>query len=309
MTEKAGKCKNTPGRVVTVGTFDGVHRGHRLVLETLHNYAGERRLEPLVLTLHPHPLMVVAPERAPRLLDPLRRRLELLRKLTPNVDAVEFTESLRHLTVREWMLLMRESYGAQAIVTGYDNTFGSDGMRMSHEEYRRIGKECGLEVVSAPELPGICSSAIRKAVAEGDMRGAARMLGRSFRIEGTVAEGRRLGHALGFPTANVEPAESGLCIPSPGVYAARAVIEDEAIKEGGKIRPTVVNIGNNPTVSDGNPLTIEAHILDYDGDLYGRSLAVDFIDRIRGERKFASLDALKTQIAADAAAARAILKA
>lgn len=281
--------------VVTVGTFDGVHRGHREVLHTLKEYASRQSLHPLVVTFDRHPLEIVAPDRAPRLLQTRADRDLMLRQEGVEVEEVAFTPSLCALTAEEWMTILRDRYGAKAVVTGYDNTFGSDGRKMSHDDYKAIGEKLGLEVIVAPELQGICSSCIRKAVADGYVRKASEMLGRDYMVRGVVVEGRKLGRTLGFPTANLEVAQ-GIQLPAPGVYAAR--LND---------MPGVVNVGNNPTVSTGNPITIEAHILDFDGDLYGETMTLSFAERLRGEVKFDSLDSLKMQIGEDIKKGREIL--
>ena len=290
------KSSDEKGRVVTVGTFDGVHRGHREVLNTLKDYAVSHSLSPLVITFDRHPLEVVAPDRAPRLLQLRSDRDTMLHEAGVEVEEVSFTPSLCSITAGEWMKILRDRYGAKALITGYDNTFGSDGRKMTHEDYRRLGERLGLDVIEAPELPGICSSCIREAVAAGDMKRASDMLGRDYMVRGKVVEGRRLGRTIGFPTANLS-VEDRIQLPAPGVYAARL-----------NGMPAVVNIGNNPTIAEGNPVTVEAHIIDFEGDLYGESVVLSFADRLRGEIKFNSLEALRRQIEHDAEEALKIVK-
>ncbi len=283
-------------RVATVGTFDGVHKGHREVLRTLCQYATAHQMRPMVITFDRHPLATVDPDRAPGMLQSREARDEMLRSSGVEVEEVEFTPEVCRLTAREWMKILRDRYGVKALVTGYDNKFGSDGRGMEADQYIELGKELSIDVVVAPELPGVCSSAIRKAVARGEMGSATEMLGRPFSLTGKVEAGRHLGRCLGFPTANVG-IPTGIQMPPTGVYAG---------KLDGKA--AVINIGDNPTVSEGNPVTVEAHVIDYDGNLYGREVTVEFIRRIREERKFGSLEELTRQIGIDTDQARKILE-
>lgn len=279
-------------RVVTVGTFDGVHRGHLKVLDTLLDYSRSHDLAPLVITFDRHPLETVAPERAPGMLQSREERNEMLRHYGVEVEEVNFTPEISSLSAERWMEILRDRYRAVALVSGYDNKFGCDGRGMSGEDYVALGKKKGLDVVIAPELPGVCSSAIRKALREGDVEKAAELAGRPYCITGRVEEGRRLGRQLGFPTANLD-VEPRRVLPAPGVYYGEL--------DG---MSAVVNIGDNPTVAYGNPVTVEAHVIDYSGDLYGRELPLVFLKRIREEKKFESLDILKQQIAKDVEAVR-----
>lgn len=289
------KNENENGTVVTVGTFDGVHPGHREVLRTLKSYALAHGLRPLAVTFDRHPLEIVAPARAPRLLQTRADRDRLLREEGVEVEEVAFIPEVCSLTAEDWMRQLRDRYGARAIVTGYDNTFGSDGRHMTAADYQAAGQRLGLDIVTAPELPGVCSSSIRKAVGDGNVRETSRLLGREYEVEGVVEEGRQLGRSLGFPTANLHP-DSRIQLPAPGVYAGRL--------DG---QPAVINIGNNPTVGEGNPLTVEVHVLDFAGDLYGKRVRASFTERLRGEMKFDSLDSLKYQIAEDIKEARGII--
>ncbi len=279
-------------KAATVGTFDGVHLGHRLVLDTLREEALRDGLEPIAITFDRHPLSLIAPERAPGyLLDTdAKRRLLDAEGVTPVV--MPFNEQMRRQTAYEWMRRLHDRMGVRVLVVGYDNTFGSDGLSLDIGDYQSLGEVVGIRVVEAPVLAGVSSSAVRKAVASGEIERANEMLGRPYRLEGTVKGGNHLGSKIGFPTANL-PVPEGQIIPAEGVYAAEATLPD------GQRRRAAVNIGRRPTIGDLRAPIIEAHILDYDGDLYGEHLALDLIGRIRGEQKFDSVEDLQRQLDRD----------
>ncbi len=285
------ELKNDCG--VTVGTFDGVHRGHQAVVDFLVKESNRRGLLPRVVTFDPHPLAVVNPDRAPLLLESLEDRVKRLRELGAEVEVIPFTEELRRTTVSGWLCSLKNEFGAKMLVAGYDNTFGSDGMEMNISDYRRLGAENGIETLVAPVVEGVSSTLIRKALKEGDVEEAGKMLGSPYRIEGIVEHGKELGRKIGFPTANLRISSQRL-LPPPGVYAA------DALLEGGGTQRAVVNIGVAPTVGEGLPLTVEAHILGYTGDLYGCGMELALLKRLRPERKFDSIDSLTRQIAQDA---------
>ncbi len=289
-------------RIVTVGTFDGVHRGHLAVIAALASEGEARGLAPLLVTFSNHPLEVVAPGRAPRMLMTVEEKREALCRTGIETVMMTFDRALCALTARQWMLRLRDEYAMDCMVVGYDNTFGSDGRGMDRRSLQKMGEDLGIMMIQAPELPGISSSAIRRALAEGDIAAANEMLGYRYALAGEVVHGRHLGTALGFPTANVSlPAEKAL--PLAGVYAAVA----SGLPDG-KEYPAVVNIGRRPTVEADGKVFPEAHIIGYDGgDLYGCHLRLSLVKRIRAERRFDSLDGLKSAIAADVAAAGEII--
>lgn len=285
--------------VVTVGTFDGLHRGHREVIATLEETAVRLSLSPLLITFANHPLDVVAPTRAPKLLMTPEEKEEALALLPVCSEMRRFDRALCSLTARQWLERLRHEYGARAIVVGYDNTFGSDGRTLTRGQLRSIADDLGLQWVDPPVLEGISSSHIRRTVAGGLLPEAAAMLGRPYAIHGLVLPGKQLGRRIGFPTANLSVAPCKL-LPAPGVYAADAELP------GGSVRRAVINIGCRPTVDDGNDLSVEAHIIGYSGDLYGKTLTLRLLQRLRDERKFRNLEELKAAIAADTAYAEAI---
>lgn len=287
------------GTIVTVGTFDGMHRGHRRLLDELKRHAAALGLRPLAVTFDRHPLETIAPDRAPGLLTSAAERDALLRGAGVEVLVIPFTDGIRRLTVAEWMRKLRDDYGARAILMGYDNRFGSDGRTMSEADYRAEACALGLGIEFAGEQAGCSSTNVRRALAAGDIAAAGDILGRAFSVEGDVVAGRGLGRTIGVPTANVEVDPRRL-LPRPGVYAAFAMAGDVR-------RKAVVNIGTCPTVTDGRRTTVEAHLLDFDGDLYGRTLTLRFVTRLRDERKFNGIDELTAQIASDIVAARGLL--
>ena len=288
------------GKVAAIGTFDGVHLGHAAVLAKVKGTASELNLEPAAITFDRHPLSLIAPERAPLAITTLEKKADLITKAGVTPIVLPFDEKLRATTARDWMRMIHDELGVLQLVVGYDNTFGSDGLTLSIADYRRMGEEIGITVSEAPVVEGVSSSAIRKAIAAGNIADANRMLGRSFSLPGIVVEGNRLGRTIGFPTANVMPAP-GLVVPANGVYAALATLP------GGRKEKAVVNIGVRPTVRRGKDLTIEAHILDWHGDLYGHRISIVFQQRMREEKQFNSIDALRVQIEKDASQAKLFL--
>lgn len=286
-------------KIATVGTFDGVHRGHALVLETMRGLAGTESLSPIAITFDRHPLALIAPERAPGFLSTVEEKCELLGAQGVEPVVLPFNEQLRRQTAYEWMRRLHDRMGVRVLIVGYDNTFGSDGLAMDLADYQSLGDVIGIRVVEAPVLPGVSSSAVRKAVAAGEIGRANEMLGRPYRLGGLVKSGNRLGGKIGFPTANIVPPR-GRILPAEGVYAATATLPD------GTRRPAAVNIGKRPTIGDLFDPLIEAHILDYDGNLYGERIALDLLERVRGEEKFGSVDELRAQLERDVIKVREI---
>lgn len=282
--------------IATVGTFDGVHIGHKFLLETLSAEARRQGRRPLVLVLVPHPLMIVAPERAPKLLTSPAERADFIEKIISEAEVatLNFDGALRSLTHREFMLAIKERYGVGSLLLGYDNRFGSD-RNATPQDYVSDGREIGIEVRICDEMPDVSSSLVRKALMCGDISDANAMLGRHYRLPGVVAHGNALGRKLGFPTANLHLDMSERLVPANGVYACMASVRGSAM-------PAVVNIGYRPTVSGDDTAaskSIEAHIVGFDGDIYGESMSLSFIGRLREEKKFPSTDALVAQIKAD----------
>lgn len=293
------------GKIAAVGMFDGVHRGHRFVVDRLVERGKELGLSPMIVTFRNHPLSVIKPAAAPLLLTSPAKKEALLR--SAGVETLwmpDFSPELRRLTAEQFMTLLRDKFNVRRMLVGYDHKFGSDALR-TPEAFRAAGKRAGVEVEILPELPcsglKISSTAVRNAIASGDIAAANSLLGHPFALEGTIVEGQQIGRTIGFPTANLR-VENGYITPGGGVYAAKASLAD------GSEFPAMVNIGRRPTVDTPNaPTTIEAHILDFSGNLYGQPLTLDFAARLRNEKRFSSLAELQSAIAADAAAARKVL--
>jgi riboflavin kinase/FMN adenylyltransferase len=269
-------------RAVALGTFDGVHRGHRAVIDAV-KAAG---LRSTVLTFDPHPRLVLGYE--VQLLTTFGRRLELLEEAGPDeVLIVEFTQELSRWEPEEFAAEYLIGIGAEVVVAGEDFRFGA-GRRGNIALLRSLG----LEVRPVPLLEGVSSSRIRELVQEGDLPGAAALLGRPFELEGDVVYGDRRGGTLGFPTANLAPPAHAL-VPAYGIYAGEAL--------GHRV---AASIGVNPHYG-GSERRIEAFLLDFEGNLYGSHLRLELWERLREERAFASEADLVAQIAADVEAARA----
>lgn len=279
-------------KVATIGTFDGLHRGHERVISKLREISTSLSIPPLIICFDRHPLETLAPHRAPALIQSAQERTEMLRARGLDTLVVEFTPALASLTAREWLGTMHSEYGVDALVLGYDNTFGSDGRHMNLEDYESLGHDLGVKVFTAPYESHVSSSAIRRLVAEGNVEEAATLLGRPFDVTGIVSPGKKLGRTIGFPTANVEPQYRAL-MPANGVYGVEVLLPD------GATLPAVANVGVQPTVSADSHRTLEVHIPGFDGNLYGQLLTVKFMRRLRDEMKFSTINELKLQIKKD----------
>lgn len=281
-----------------VGTFDGVHRGHRFLIDQLGALARERGLGTRVYTFDDSPLAVLRPEAAPRLLTLPDEKLRLLADAGVGECVMGRFGDVAGMTAREYIAMLAAE-GVEVLLIGYDNRFGRDGLK-TVAEFGEAARGTGVEVLQARELceadgSAINSSAIRRRLADSDVEGANAMLGYGYRLEGVVGHGKELGRRLGFPTANVVPAGDGRkLVPGVGVYACRAVVP------GGGVYGAMVNIGHRPTV-DGTdaPLSVEAHLVGFTGDLYGATVELEFVRFLRAERRFASVEELRRQLEKD----------
>jgi riboflavin kinase / FMN adenylyltransferase len=293
-----------PGRAsaFTIGTFDGVHRGHQFLIRLLRQRAEGRGLASGVITLYPHPLTVVRPGTEITYITGLDERIELL--LAQSIDAVvpvTFSSELSQVSAEDFVRTMVEELQLRFLLVGPDFALGR-GREGSIERLQEIGTLLRVEVEMAPaeseDGHKIGSSDIRAALANGDIERVNELLGRRFSLSGPVVHGRHLGRTIGFPTANIAVA-ADRALPAYGVYAACAGVNET-------LYSAAVNIGTRPTVDDGAP-TVEAYLLDFTGDIYGRDLRLEFVRRIRPELKFKGLEALKAAIADDVEKARALV--
>lgn len=284
---------------LALGVFDGVHLGHQAVIAAARQRAGALGGSCGVVTFDPHPIRVLAPERAPRqLLASLEHKTRLLGRLDMAfLLALEFNRALADMSAEDFLQWLVDERNIATLAVGEDWRFGK-ARQGDVALLRQAGAARGFEVVSvAPVMHDgerISSTRIRQTIRDGALNRAAEMLGRWYRVEGVVAEGRQLGRTLGFPTANVVLGEEQL--PPDGVWAVRGFLEEQSWNG-------VANLGNRPTV-DGANHTLEVHLFDYSGDLYGTLLEVEFVHHLRDERKFASLDELRAQITVDSEMAR-----
>lgn len=298
-------------RIAAVGMYDGVHPGHRFLVDYLRLEAGSRGLTPAVVTFSRHPLALVRPLEAPALLTSLEDRVNMLGEAgAEDIILLSFNESLRRMTAHDFLEMLHRRYGIDALVLGFNNRFGHD-MVEGLAQYRLIGEKAGVEVIPAPEYRGgsapVSSSAIRRCLMEGNPSEAARLLGRPYTLRGKVVDGNHIGRTIGYPTANIEPTEPRALVPKNGVYAAMVVTPD------GVRRPAMVNIGYRPTVSGDNipqsdrRVSVEAHIFDFTGYIYDEELTVEFTAYLRPERRFDSTGKLRSQLADDEKHARKLL--
>lgn len=294
---------------VSVGSYDGIHRGHRAVLGTLCELAGQRGVAPAVVSFDQHPAAVVRPENAPLLLTDHDQRTELFTDIGLRyLFLLAFDKQRSQMTSREFVeQILVGTMNAKLIVVGQNFHFGK-GRSGSVDSLRELGDELGFEVVGLDlfgdedAVEPISSTAIRRALAGGDIEAVTAMLGRRYEVRGEVVQGDQRGRVIGFPTANIAFAP-GRAWPAKGVYAAWAVLPD------GRRMPAAVNIGFRPTFEQRaeTPL-LEAHLIDFDGDLYGLDLRIEFESFLRSEQRFSGIDEIAAQLKKDVEAARAALE-
>jgi len=289
---------------VAMGMFDGVHLGHQHVIRSA--LLNARRLGgwSVVISFHPHPLAIIHPEKAPEFLQSVQQRLRAIRSL--GVDAVlliPFDAEFSRRTGEDFLRGLARDFGSlRSFTVGQGFHFGQ-GRSGNVPLLKSLGAELGFVThAMAPLSVGdqlVSSTRIRKALRAGDLSEVSELLGRPYSLSGHVVRGDQVGRQLGFPTANLDV--SGLLLPPMGVYAARA------LRRSGSEHPCVLNIGLRPTLDQPTPtLQFEVHLLDFNEDLYGEELEIEFVERLRPEKKFPSIDALKRQIALDVSAARAL---
>jgi len=295
--------KNLAASVVTIGNFDGVHRGHAEIFAHLKKKSTDRGIPSVVVTFEPHPLKVLAPDSAPSLITTFEQKTALIAE--SGIDylvAVPFSKEFSQLTANDFVLkILCTPLGMRHIIIGHDYAFGR-GREGNSKTLERLGTRYGFTLEDIPPIGegGVVfsSSLVRSAVADGDMDAASRILGRYYQISGTVVHGREIGQTLGFPTANI--ATSNELLPSDGVYAVMAQVDGQLVKGA-------CNIGTNPTFG-GNTRSIEVFLLDYSGHIYDHGITVEFVQRLRPVQKFPDAAALKSAIGQDVAKARIILE-
>ena len=288
---------NTP-YVATIGFFDGVHRGHQYLISRLMEQAAAAGMPSMVITFDRHPREVLGSNYQPRMLSTLSEKLQRLRQTgVDRCEVLSFTPQLAALTAREFMQhVLKEQLNVGKLYIGYDNRFGHN-REEGFDDYVRYGREMGIEVIHNDAFQlnqvNISSSVVRSFLDEGEVELANQCLGYNYTVEGGVVDGVQEGRKMGFPTANIEPSYALKLIPAPGVYAVKVRVEgtDEWLSG-------MMNIGTRPTFGE-NKLSLEVHILHFSGNLYGRTLTVSFVKRLRAERRFSSPSALRNQLIRD----------
>ena len=285
------------GLALTIGFFDGVHAGHRFLIEQLTEIAQKEGLHAAVLTFWPHPRLVLNETYKPRLLNSFAEKIELLEQLSPDYCVkMNFTPELAAFYARDFMRkILQEKLNVKHLLIGYDHRFGKNREETFYD-YFRYGKETGIAVTQASpyEENGhkISSSFIRRLLDAGDVKLANHYLKYPFALKGVVVEGAQLGRKIGFPTANLRLSFAQKYVPVAGVYAVWIDVDEKRYKG-------MLYIGNRPTVTNSDIPSIEVNLFDFEGDLYHRELSITFVDRIRGQEKFPSIAQLQAQLKKD----------
>ena len=283
--------------VVTSGTFDGVHLGHQKILRRLQELASSKQGETVLLTYWPHPRLILQPQdKSLRLLSTLSEKVKLLEEMgVDHLIILPFTEELSQMSSDDFIRsILVGKIQTKTLVIGYDHKFGKN--REGSFEYLQSHSHLfgfAIEEISRQDVDdlGVSSTKIRTALAQGDISTANKYLGRPYDLSGQVVKGQQIGRSLGFPTANIQIADDYKLLPRDGAYAVHAEVNSIQYK-------AILNIGDRPTV-DGQKKTIEAHLIDFERDLYGQELRIFFQEFLREEKKFESLDALKNQLVVD----------
>jgi riboflavin kinase / FMN adenylyltransferase len=300
--EELARVSPAGDTLLTIGVFDGVHLGHKRLINELREQARQKKLIPVLVTFHQHPEDLLSPGKKLPFLTDIKTRINLLKSEGISIVVpLSFTAQLAKLDARDFIELLQKYLRMRGLVIGPDFALGKN-RQGDIVSLVKLGKEKNFSVMVVPPLivdgEVVSSTAIRQAVAEGDMEKYHKLAGRSFSLRGKVVSGAGRGEDMGFPTANLN-VSNGQAIPPDGVYAGLAHIN-------GNIFQAMMNIGCNPTFGN-NERTIEAFILDYHGDLYGHELTVDFVSRLRDEKKFNNIDELKKQVAEDVKKGKVIL--
>jgi riboflavin kinase/FMN adenylyltransferase len=287
---------STKKTIVTIGTFDGVHIGHQKIIEKLIQGTNNAACESLILTFFPHPRMVLNGSSSIQLLNTITEKSSLLEKMgIDNLVIHPFDKEFSNLSAEEFAkTILIDAFNIHKIIIGYDHRFGKN-RAANIDDLIGFGKKYGFEVeeISAQEIDSVSvsSTKIRAAISNGNIAVANEFLGYDYTLSGKIIKGKQLGRTIGFPTANIEIEENYKLIPMNGVYIVKSHLQEKTVFG-------IMNIGLNPTVN-GEDLSIEVHFLDFDGDLYDTEIGVSVIQRIRDEKKFTSIDLLKSQIQED----------
>lgn len=288
--------QSLPPTVATIGFFDGVHLGHRYLINQVKIAASQFGWCSSIITFPVHPRQVIQSDYQPSLLSSPEEKIELLASTgIDNCILLPFTRELSMLTAWEFMQLLYDKYKVRMLVIGYDHRFGHNRAE-TFEDYCRYGRDLGIHIMQATaytqEQDKVSSSAIRRALLSGDVITAKNYLGYNYFLEGTIVGGYQVGRKIGFPTANLRVDFPNKLIPSIGVYAVRVSVNGQDYKG-------MLNIGHRPTINNGTDLSIEVHILDFEGDIYNQQVRIEFIGFLRPEIKFDSIDELVLQIQKD----------
>ena len=291
--------------VATIGFFDGVHLGHRHLINQVKMAASLNGWCSSIITFPIHPRQVIQSDYQPSLLSSPEEKIELLASTgIDNCILLPFTRELSQLTAWEFMQLLYDQYKVRMLVIGYDHRFGHNRTE-TFEDYCRYGRELGIHIMQATaytqEQDKVSSSVIRRALLSGEVSTATKYLGYPYFMQGTIVSGYQVGRKIGFPTANLQVDFPNKLIPAIGVYAVRVSVNGQSYRG-------MLNIGHRPTLNNGTNLSIEVHILDFEGDIYNQPMHIEFVDFLRPEAKFNSVEELTLQIQKDKEKATKILQ-
>lgn len=294
----------TGSTVATIGMFDGVHLGHATLVDFLKQQAADQGKQSLLITFLRHPRQVLHPDEPFKLIMPLDERLKQIEALGPDLLLqLDFTAEFAKLDSSQFIELLRDRYGVSLLVAGYNHRFGHNRGE-TFRDYCRHGEQLGVKMVKAPEYLGpyapVSSTIVRGLIAAGRVVDAMHCMGRPHMIKGKVVHGFHNGRGLGFPTANVGEIDPQLLLPHNGAYAVLAHV-------AGQVLQGMANIGKRPTLDNGDQLSIEVNLFDFDDDIYGKDITLEFISFLRLEFKMCGLEELKHQLTLDRNNAKRIL--
>jgi riboflavin kinase/FMN adenylyltransferase len=288
----------------TIGMFDGMHHGHITLINALKAEAQSRHQSSAIVTFRQHPQLVVNPQGFPKALMTLDKKIECIASTDPDyLILLDFDEQLSNLSSREFMELLHNQYNVTTLVMGYNHRFGHE-RNATFAHYVEQGREVGIEVVKAPEYLGqyapVSSSIVRQLISSGRVEDAMNCMGHPFELEGRVIHGFHNGRGIGFPTANVGDISPNIILPHLGAYAVMVQVDDQWYKG-------MVNIGHRPTLDNGDNISIEVNIFDFDSDIYGKPIRLQFIRFLRLEFKLGSIEQLREQLSYDKELSNTIL--